>query len=70
VWWLTPLGPAHIHSNVTAVSPSGAGLSPDPGGDPHPVDHQAPVLQDLQAPRDLQADGEGVCVCVCVCVCV
>lgn len=27
---------------------SGSCLPPDPGGDPHPVDHQTSVLQDLQ----------------------
>lgn len=41
------------------MSSSGSGLSPDPGGDPHPLDLQASLLQDLQAPRDVQAHREG-----------
>lgn len=41
------------------VSSSGSCLSPDPGGDPHPLDLQASLLQDLQTPRDVQAHREG-----------
>lgn len=41
------------------LSSSGSCVPPDSGGDPHPLDLQASLLEDVQAARELQAYGEG-----------
>lgn len=45
--------------NMVSLLSTGSCLSPYSGGDPHPVDHQAFVLKNLQASRDFQTYWEG-----------